>query len=147
MYPIEVWNTCCFMHVFMKLTTGSTNVAFMLLWVLQQTTNYSAIYSSLCCDIFLELRVCYCQFVLVYTVQPLQFWNIYSLIVIFCMILKFIVMFGPKMVLSSFWYKYIFEFRSLLIRKNNQCWVTAFIINCLSSQNVSHICTKLTSPV
>jgi hypothetical protein len=35
---------------------------------------------SLYCDISLELRVWYCQFVNVYTVKPLQFWNIYSLI-------------------------------------------------------------------
>jgi hypothetical protein len=50
------------------------------------------------------------------------------------------------MVLSSFWYKYIFEFRSLLIRKNSQCWVTTFklfikskcfvLVNCITYTNV-----------
>jgi hypothetical protein len=46
------------LHVFMKLTTRSIKVAFIYYeFSLQQITNYSAIYSSLYCDTFLELRV------------------------------------------------------------------------------------------
>jgi hypothetical protein len=60
------------LYVFMKLTTRSTNVAFIGYYEfysrLQTTVQF-----SLYCDTFLELSVCYCEFVNVYTVQLLQF--------------------------------------------------------------------------
>ena len=59
----------------MKLTTRSINVVFISYYEFYslQTTNYMhAVQFSLYCDIFLELRVCYCQFVNVYIVQPID---------------------------------------------------------------------------
>jgi hypothetical protein len=68
MYPIKFVS----LYVFMKLTTRSRNVAFIGYYEfysgLQTTVQF-----SLYCDIFLELRVCSCQFVNVDTVPPLQF--------------------------------------------------------------------------